>query len=58
MSEPIHVYPLNDEREHDTTGTICWCDPTLDTASGGMIIIHNSADMRELIEQAEEIKNL
>lgn len=57
MSKPIHVYPINDEREHETTGTMCWCEPTLDIESGGMIILHNAADCRELIEQAEEIFN-
>jgi len=54
----IHVFPLNDEREHDTGDTTtCWCDPKLDTENSEMIVIHNSADCRELIEQAEEIKN-
>jgi hypothetical protein len=52
----IHVYPLNDEREHDTGDTTtCWCDPTLDTDNPEMIVIHNAADCRELIEQAEEL---
>jgi hypothetical protein len=55
----IHVYPLNDEREHETGDTTtCWCDPKLDIDNPEMIVIHNSADGRELIEQAEEIKNL
>lgn len=54
----IHVYPLNDEREHDTRDTTtCWCDPQLDIENAEMIVIHNSLDGRELIEQAEEIKN-
>ena len=54
----IHVYPINDEREHDIRDTtMCWCDPSLDTENPEIIVIHNSADCRELIEQAEEIKN-
>lgn len=52
-----HVYPLNDEREHVTEGTTCWCDPKLDISGPELIVIHNSADCRELIEQAEVIKN-
>ncbi len=52
-----HVYPLNDEREHVTEGTMCWCDPRLITDEPELIVVHNSADGRELIEQAEEIKN-
>jgi hypothetical protein len=54
----IHLYPLHDEREHvvgDTT--TCWCDPRLDTDSAQLIVIHNPADCRELVEQAEEIKD-
>jgi hypothetical protein len=53
----IHVYPLNDEREHETGDTTtCWCNPKLDESNyGEMIVIHNSLDCRELIEQAEEI---
>ena len=52
----IHVYPLNDEREHDTGDTTtCWCDPQLITDEPEMIVVHASADGRELIEQAEEI---
>lgn len=53
----IHVYPLNDEREHVTEGTTCWCDPQLDLEQPEIIVIHNSLDGRELIEQAEEIKD-
>jgi hypothetical protein len=53
----IHVYPVNDEQEHETGDTTtCWCDPTLEIDRPEMIVIHNSADGRELIEQAEEIK--
>jgi hypothetical protein len=52
----IHVYPLKDEREHDTGDTTtCWCEPKLDTEGPELIVIHNSMDGRELIEQAEEI---
>jgi hypothetical protein len=54
----IHVYPINDEKEHELEGTQCWCEPVLDVSNfGELIVIHNSADGRELIEQAEEIKD-
>lgn len=59
----IHVYPLNDEREHELSGTMCPCEPRVewrhpDTGefhSEGLVI-HNSFDCREIVEQAEEIK--
>ncbi len=53
----IHIYPINDEREHEIGDTTtCWCDPKLDLEQPEMLVIHNSADGRELIEQAEAIK--
>lgn len=64
-SNTIHVYPRNDEREHYTDLEECWCDPDVqyidpDTglpwSNGAVIVVHNSADQRELIEQAEAIK--
>lgn len=53
----IHVLPINDEREHIEEGTTCWCDPQLITDEPELIVVHNSADGRELVEQAEDIKN-
>ncbi len=49
---PIHVYPLNDLREHNIDGTACHCRPThkWDDPLGEVIIIHNSYDLRELHE--------
>lgn len=59
-----HVYPVNDEREHDTRGTMCWCEPTVlwtDPETGEAyieaLVIHNAADCREVVEEAEKIKN-
>lgn len=57
VSYMIHVLPINDEREHIEDGTTCWCDPQLITDEPELIIVHNSADGRELIEQAEAINN-
>lgn len=56
----IHVFPLNDLREHDIsdTGTSCPCEPEViiepDTE---IIVIHNSFDGREGVEWVEEILN-
>ena len=53
----IHVYPMNDQREHETgETTTCWCDPQLITDEPEIIVVHASMDGRELVEQAEEIK--
>ena len=60
----VHVYPVHDLREHDTGGLTCWCCPVVEFvhAETGItyaepIVIHNSADGREAVEQAEEIIN-
>lgn len=48
----IHVYPLNDLREHDTEeSTLCDCGPRVDLSDDGeMIVVHNSYDGREFQE--------
>lgn len=59
----IHVLPINDLKEHEET-TTCWCNPKVEFAdpetgeqySEGLVI-HNSADGREFVEQAERIVN-
>lgn len=52
----IHILPINDEREHEEE-TTCWCNPKLITDEPEVIVVHNAADCRELIEEAETIKN-
>lgn len=47
-----HVYPLNDFREHDTSGVKCWCNPTIDEYE---VVIHNSMDRREEYEQGRKL---
>lgn len=47
----IHVYPLNDKREHDTNGTVCWCEPVVDWDLPEALVVHNSADGQETLEQ-------
>lgn len=59
-----HVYPVADEREHETEGNSCWCDPVVEwldpvtnqAYEDGPLVVHNASDFRELVEQAEEIK--
>lgn len=56
----IHAVPRNDEREHDLTQT-CWCEPRvewIDPDTGlpyshpaAPMVVHNSADCREVVEQ-------
>lgn len=45
----IHVLPLTDLREHDETRT-CWCQPKVERVKG-VVVTHNSADGRELVER-------
>lgn len=46
----IHVLPVNDLFEHDES-TVCWCEPRVEWLSEA-VVIHNSADGRELTEEA------
>lgn len=36
----IHVYPINDIKEHNTESTTCECSCSLEIENGEMIIIH------------------
>lgn len=43
-----HVAPMGDRREHITNkGGKCWCDPTIEAAGSGWIVIHNALDGRK-----------
>lgn len=50
-----HIYPVNDIIEHDLDTTTCECQPKIEEVNGEMLVIHNSYDGRELMEQAKEI---
>ena len=57
MQADVHVLPINDLRPHVERRS-CWCDPkVLDTYEEfagrelPAVIVHNSADMREFIEE-------
>ena len=45
-----NVYPTNDLEEHILDST-CKCKPKVIFENGEMILVHNSFDQRELIEE-------
>ena len=47
----IHIYPINDKKEHILIGTDCPCKPTIEINGSELIIIHNSFDFREIAEE-------
>lgn len=52
VSEPVHVFPVGDLVEHDTSGVTCVCGPTdepveRDDGSCGWLVVHHSLDGRE-----------
>ena len=55
----LHVHPLNDIKEHDTSdkGNTCHCNPSVKIEAGEMIVIHNSFDGREGVEWTNDILN-
>lgn len=53
----FHVLPINDINPHEEVGTSCPCEPRVIFEGGEMIIIHNSFDGREGLEQANDILN-
>ena len=44
----VHVYPINDLKEHDTESHLCECEPRVDFELG--IVVHNAYDLREIQE--------
>ena len=50
----IHVVPLNDLREHDTSLT-CWCHPTPEDDEP-RVVLHHSMDERESYEQGRALQ--
>ncbi len=55
MSDPdVHVIPIGDIYEHQESRE-CWCQPKVTANKQDVlqqpIIVHNSADGRELVEQ-------
>lgn len=47
----VHVYPMADAHAHKLEGTDCPCQPQIETADNGyLLILHKSFDGRELWE--------
>ncbi|MES2382365.1 MAG: hypothetical protein V4538_15065 [Bacteroidota bacterium] len=46
----LHVLPINDIKPHEET-TTCECEPNVIFENGEMIVVHNSYDGREFIEE-------
>lgn len=46
----IHVLPVNDLKPHSESRS-CWCRPALKREGRGVLVVHNSADGRELVER-------
>lgn len=45
-----HILPINDLKEHEEKST-CHCEPSVEILDNGdLLVIHNSFDRRELIE--------
>jgi hypothetical protein len=61
MNNDRHVYPLDEEKLHivsgPTSGVDCPCKPRVEMEGGSLIVIHNSFDHREIVEQAIDIMN-
>jgi hypothetical protein len=51
MTPELHVVPLFDLREHDTSST-CWCRPTEDEETP-RLWVHHALDQREKYETGE-----
>jgi hypothetical protein len=54
----LHVHPLNDIKEHDTTdtGNTCHCNPkVIIEPDSEIIVVHNSFDGREAVEWTKDI---
>lgn len=50
--DAFHVWPVRDMQRHALFGLVCWCDPKVTYfPNGNMLVVHNSKDGRELIEQ-------
>ncbi len=55
----VHVYPVDDSREHQVDGDACWCEPSYEYEMGWLdhVLIHNSADGREAFERGDRPYN-
>ena len=49
--DDLHVYPIDDKKEHTLIGADCDCDPTKEVNGANLLIIHNAYDFREIAEE-------
>lgn len=49
----VHVLPIDDLRDHEDKGSNCWCNPKIDLENKLQIVIHNSMDGREILENID-----
>jgi hypothetical protein len=50
----VHVIPVNDLREHEENEDgSCWCNPRIEQEENGLVIIHNSLDGKEILEDID-----
>lgn len=52
----VDVYPENDLKPH-SMGVGCDCEPAVEVIGASLLIVHNSYDHREIVEQAVDILN-
>lgn len=50
------IHPANDRKQHDIHSLDCCCNPIVDPENS--LLIHNSFDCREAVEEAEDILKL
>ena len=61
MNSDRHVYPADEEHLHivsgPTSGIDCPCKPRVEVEGGALVVVHNSFNHREIIEQAIDVMN-
>lgn len=46
----LHIVPVKDLQEHRLS-RICWCEPAVKPENLAVLVVHNAADGRELVEK-------
>jgi hypothetical protein len=46
----LHVTPIRDMKRHRYSRR-CWCAPKLEAVEGGVLVLHQAMDGRELVEE-------
>ena len=50
----INVLPANDLEEHEESSA-CPCRPAVELINDELLVVHNSYDHREIVEQAYDV---